>query len=221
MSSTDSDRDVAGPSDPACARKRAQHPETWKKNMTKKQKILGNEYTSHHSGKLMAARKIGPPCSDGCFNKITMPIIRQVFEEFWGIGDYEKQNAFLQKVVSVVPVKRHRKSKTPDSPGLQRQIMLAYTVIFNNVTYPVCRAGFLSVYGLNRRRVENAEKKVTPSGAPKPDMRGRHATDKVSSKQVELVVKHISSIPVVSSHYTRAKSPHRQYLINVSRKFVL
>lgn len=44
------------------------------------------------------------------------------------------------------------------------------------------------------------------------DKRGRHLTHKVTLKELELVEQHVRSIPSVSSHYTRAKSPHGRYL---------
>ena len=38
------------------------------------------------------------------FYKVTMPIIQQLFMEFCDIGDYDKQNAYFQKILHVVYV---------------------------------------------------------------------------------------------------------------------
>lgn len=168
MSSSSSESDVGEVAGSVRSRKRVRDPSKWKANVAKQEKNLGKQYVSRHSGKVMESASIGPACSDGCFTKVTMPIIQQVFNEFWELGDREKQNAYIQKLVHVVPVKRPRHTKTPDAPGVKRVSMLQYTVVYKNTAYSVCRAGFLGIFGLKRRRVENAVRKVKASGTPIP-----------------------------------------------------
>ncbi|KAK3887881.1 hypothetical protein Pcinc_008031 [Petrolisthes cinctipes] len=51
------------------------------------------------------------------------------------------------------------------------------------------------------------------TATPESDQRGAHSpTKKKPDIVVECVCEHIRSLPTVTSHYTRAKSPHRRYL---------
>lgn len=204
-------------------RKRARKPDSWKRKVALSKRNLGQAYVGA-TGKSFSARCIGPPCADGCFDKVTRPVIDQVFSDFWAIGSYDDQNAYIQKLVSSVPVKRVRKTKTPDQPGKPRDTMREYTVMHGDKKTRVCRAGFLSIFGLKRKRVDNACRKVTESGTPVRDKRGKHSVPKVRDVHVRRVLEHIRSIPAVASHYTRAKSPHRRYLdssLSVAKMFRL
>lgn len=203
MSSSSSESDGREGPAPVRSRKRLRDTSKWKLNVAIQRKNLGKDYVSRHSGRRMEGASIGPPCSDECFRKVTMPVIKQLFQEFWDLGNYGKQSAYIQKIVHVLPVKRNRKTKTPDAPGVKRDTTLHYTVVYKNTVFSVCRAGFLAIFGLKRRRVENAVKRVTASGTPIADKRGWHKTHKVTDRQVDLVCEHIVSIPAVSSHYTR------------------
>jgi len=73
--------------------------------------------------------------------------------------------------------------------------------------------------------VRNVLRKRTATGCVCDDKRGTNpSTKKISDSRVNMVVQHINSIPAVSSHYTRAKSPHRKYLdpsLNVNKLWVL
>lgn len=79
------------------------------------QKLFANdsevEYVSRRTGKLVPAHVIGSPCNDGCFGRVTEPIIRDLHKYLWEIGNYDIQNAYIQKLVSKVLVKHHRPSK--------------------------------------------------------------------------------------------------------------
>lgn len=101
-------------------------------------------------------RVIGPPCRDGCFNKVIRPVIEKVFKEFWEIGNYDLQNAYLQKIVHLKPIPGHRKTTKLNAPGTARSANLQCTVVYANVMYSVCKAGFLSTFGIKRRMLENA-----------------------------------------------------------------
>ena len=93
-------------------RKKACAPSNWARNIAKVRRNSGKEYVSVKTGRLVEGRQIGTPCGDGCFHKVTMPVIRKLFTDFWAIGNYDAQTAYIQKLVYKVPVKRHRPSKT-------------------------------------------------------------------------------------------------------------
>lgn len=147
-------------------RKRARRSERWVKSVVKRKRNTGQSYVSRTTNELVEARVIGLPCNDGCFGKVTRHVIEAVFTEFWDIGDYDLQNVYIQKLVQKVEVKRRRKPIDSANPGPTRTCNLQYTVRYQNTLYNVCKLGFLSMFGLKRRRVENAVKNMSAALTP-------------------------------------------------------
>ena len=82
-----------------------------------------------------------------------------------------------------------------------------------DVQFKVCAVAFRNILGISDKRVRVAVQAVTTTGATRPDQRGRHKpAHAMDNTRKELVVSHIKSFPTVSSHYTRAKSPHMRYM---------
>lgn len=77
----------------------------------------------------------------------------------------------------------------------------------------------------HKQRVCIVRRKRRGTGCVCNDKRGtKPSTKKSSDYRVNMVVQHINNIPAVSSHYTRAKSPHREYLdpsLDVKKLWVL
>ena len=102
---SDEERLVDDPGVPR-ARQRGRNAANWQQNIAKKKRNSGEAYTSRWSGKEVAKRSVGAPCKDDCFTRISMPIVNLLHEEFWAIGDFALQNAYLQRHVTLQPVKR-------------------------------------------------------------------------------------------------------------------
>ncbi|KAG0729686.1 hypothetical protein GWK47_029824 [Chionoecetes opilio] len=94
---------------PSRSCKRLRNEQEWKRVKAKMARNSGKEYKSVSTGKVVEEKKIGPPCRDGCFAKVTMPVISVVFKSFWDLASYDKQTAYLQRLVHSAPVKRRRK----------------------------------------------------------------------------------------------------------------
>ncbi|MPC65449.1 hypothetical protein E2C01_059583 [Portunus trituberculatus] len=47
---------------------------------------MGEAYVSRSTGRQVQARVMGPPCADGYYDKITLPIATVLHREFWAIG---------------------------------------------------------------------------------------------------------------------------------------
>ena len=200
MSDSESEKETA----PTRKRKRIKRPDKWAQNVAKQLRNRGQAYTSVFTKKPVSARTIGKPCKDGCFDKVKRRVIEILFKEFWEIGNFDLQNAYIQKLVRPKEIKRRRKPKNPDAPGPIRTCSYEYTVIYSNTTYQVCKQGFLSIFGLKKARVETAMRKVTSTSAPTTDQRGKHNKRKmIVGVMAERVREHIKSIPTVSSHYNR------------------
>lgn len=182
----------------------------WAHEKAKRLRNLGKEYFSYSTGKKIPARKIGEPCKDGCFAKLGVDVVEDVFKRFWEIGDYDKQNAYITQRVRSVPVKRkYTKS------GQSSRVNYEYTVKHYDAVHKVCRRGFISIHGINEKRlhIHIQRVKVSPTGTGVDDKRGKAPNPKtVTGITLERVHEHIANLPTTSSHYTRAKSPHRRYL---------
>ena len=191
-------------------RKRARNPEIWKETICKKKRNEGKEYKSRSSGKVIEARKIGPECRDGCFDRVTRPIVEALFKEYWDLGNYDSQTSYLQKLILPVPVKRRRTLFPEES---RRSTSVAYVLKYQESEFKVCKRGFMSIFGIGEKRCRVAMLKVTLGKTTVPDQRGRQATaTKFEGPKAELVRDHINMLPTMTSHYSRAKSKLRKYL---------
>ena len=229
-----SDSEVAGPSglqNPSETvqergrrkRRKVAEPSAWKKVMAKTKRNLGQEYVSEKTGKTVSGRKVGPPCRDKCFDKVTMPVVKEIHKNFWNLGSYNEQNAYLGKLIRSNPVKRRRKPVV--TAERFRRHTVSYFVLHEKKEIPVCKSGFLSIFNVGEKRIRTLLNKHSPTGTPVHDQRGKTAPAvKFSDEAVNVVREHINQLPAVGSHYTRAKSPHRKYLtpdLNVRKLYVL
>ena len=160
------DAQEAGPSS---GRRRVRTPEQHKRNIAKRKRNLGESYTNV-SSREVAARKVGPQCRDGCFAKVTMEGVKEIFEAFWKMGNYDLQNAYIQKLVSVLPVARKRTQAEVSRRSMSR----SYHVNLNNQSIKVCSKAFLSIHGVSSKRVQVAIQKITHTSVPLSDLRGKH-----------------------------------------------
>ena len=81
------------------ARKRARDIQNWAQNIAKRKRNSGEAYVSRTTRREVPTRSIGIPCRDGCFDKITQPIVNEIHKEFWEIRDFALQNSYIQKSV--------------------------------------------------------------------------------------------------------------------------
>ena len=194
-------------------RKSGVHKSEWSINVSKRKRNLGEEYISHKTRKLIPARKVGAACKDGCFEKIGRDKIEDIHKSFWSIGDYNRQNEYLIRCVTEKPFKRKYTKKDVS----KRPAKLVYSVTHGNQDFEVCREGFLSIFDIKRGKLDLIVKKLRDAragfGIVSQDGRGRAVpANKYSGAKLAAVHEFIGELPVVSSHYTRAKAPLRQYL---------
>ena len=186
--------------------------EGWEKNIAKKKRNSGENYISYSTKKEKnGLRSLGPQCKDGCFEKLTVERAVILLNEFWDMGDYNKQNQYLNGCISEVPFKR---KYTKEEVSL-RPLKTVYTVSHYGINFQVCRTAFLSIHGIKTKRLKIllTKRKASASGTPKGDQRGAHPNArKIRGPQAETLHEHIKNLPVVTSHYSREKNPHRQYL---------
>ena len=194
-------------------RRKVAEPSEWKKNVARTKRNKGEEYVSERTGKTMRARKIGAPCTckEKCFEKVTMPVIEKLFKDFWALGNFDKQNYYLSKVIHSLVVKRRRK---PARGGvLHRRHTVQYTVLRDKTEIVVCRKAFLSIFDVSDTRIRTVLEKESSTGTVQADRRGTttHARA-IAKSDIDVIKEHINTIPTVTSHYCRAKSRFKKYM---------
>ena len=195
-------------------RKRARHEPEWLWKKSKTLRNLGKEYTSVKTKKVVCARKIGPPCKDGCYEKIGRENIEEIFQHFWDIGDYDRQNEYLVNCITETSYKRKYTKKAVS----KRPHKVNFHVTHSSVTHSLCRVAFMNIFGIKRRKMaillEKRRSSKSGIGVLDTDKRGKTVTpaNKIKGSRLETLHEFIKLLPVVSSHYTRAKAPLRQYL---------
>ena len=90
--------------------KRRKNEEEWKKTVSKRRRNTGQEYVAHNTKKVMTARRVGEPCEcpKGCFEKLGEEAVRCVFNEYWKMGDFNTQSAYIMTRVKSKDVKETR-----------------------------------------------------------------------------------------------------------------
>ena len=86
-------------------------------------------------------------------------------------------------------------------------------MIWDKKKYNVCKEAFMSIFDIDKDRIKNLNEKRTESGTIVPDQRGIPGTHNAHTLvRVDSAHGHIGKIPVRSSHYTRHKNPHKQFI---------
>ena len=96
-----------------------------KKEKAKTKRNLGHCYESNR-GKKVNNRMIGPPCK--CQKKCREKMIEkriQIFNDFWNLGSYTRQNTYLFECIKAVPKNRSYKNKIK-SQASSRKINYQY-----------------------------------------------------------------------------------------------
>ena len=191
------------------------------KNILKSSRNSGQKYHYHSktSGetKTHEAAKIGGPCD--CSKKCTEilekknpRIIPTIFENYWGIANYDLQIADLVRKTERKLTERHKKFGAANLSRVKGRT--TYFIYFEEEKYYVCRKAFASIHGISLSKLDylhNKRDKVT--GGAIADQRGKHDHhNQISDDRKNMVHEHIRTLPVRASHYTRSVNPFRQYL---------
>ena len=182
----------------------------WEQNIAKARRNKGLEYVSYSTKKTVSARKVGEPCGDGCFTKVGIEAVDDIFHSYWDIGAYDARLSYLNSCVRETSFKRKYTKKQVS----KRPMKIVYSVRHSGMLTEVCKKGFLSIHGMRPKEIQVflAKRKQSLTGPITKDMRGKHpSAHKIGGVKLQRVHEHILSIPVTSSHYSHVKNPHRQY----------
>ena len=137
---------------------------------------------------------------------------KQLFDNYWALGDFNSQQAFVCGTVKqITPKRRYGRDPNNSRKTFSR---VFYVTIPDRGSVIVCKSFFLQVFGISNGFVDRCMKKVINNdGVPSPDGRGKHTpSNKLSTSDIDYMKMHISSFPRHVSHYSREHQAERQYL---------
>lgn len=226
-SSSQSDSDeFIGPINQTKTKKRVKNTKEYKGNKSKRMRNSGQRYINKLGHVIEGKQFSNIPCNckENCQNKISEQERQSMFQNFWKMADFSRQNAFLCGLIQKQEIKQRRPRK---EGGVVRSGAFKYNLKLNNgISCTVCKKYFLQTYCVSNGRVARALKKVSEARSPGEDLRGNKGcpSRKISSQDIEFVCDHIRAFPSYQSHYTRHHNEHRKYLcesINLRKMYLL
>ncbi|CAH1988059.1 unnamed protein product [Acanthoscelides obtectus] len=187
------------PEKPKKSRWRKQDVEGRAKVKSRTRRNLGHSYLDSR-GRQREARVLGPPCQckKNC-RQLLQGTESSIFNSFWDLNTYDKQNTYLFSTIKVIPKKRSYKKETKRQESA-RKVMNQYFVKVNVVDVQICKIEFLSVHGLQNssKRLKFIARQISEGRTtPKRDGRGKHQNrpNRTSAERVQSVHDHIQAIP--------------------------
>lgn len=188
---------------------------------SKKLKNSGETYIGCRSKKIFDKKvlKASCKCTKKCGEKITHEQREYIMQQYYKIGDHERQWQYIVNHTLVEDVKRitvERKRTRTQS--------IKYFFIIDSNKIQVCKTFFINTLSISHQTVYTALEKSKPE-ENFIDRRGRHENRprKMPILTEESIIKHIELFPTVESHYVR-KDSTRKYLselLNISKMYRL
>ena len=204
-----------GAKEHARCRKRLRNGSMWKRNVQKRARIEGKEYTAAN-GKCVPAKfpKLDESlcthkCRLNCGGNISNDMRSQIFTEYYAMS-HEAQNAHLFACLKCSPPKSALLNT--DRP---RGITVRYTVTSGGSTISVCKKAFMNLFLISQSKVDHIVQQArSGQAAARPSLRGKHDNrpNRISQQKIEEVKEHINLYPAERSHYSRHRNPNRMYL---------
>ena len=129
-----------------------------KRQAAKMLRNRGEAYTNR-SGLLIQPRifrNVDCLCRKGCSQNISEEARKKLFETFWRLGKFWKQNAHLCELVQAVNVDRHRPRKGTKPLHM---VMNKFYLIVDSSTVETCKKFFLRTFSISDGRLTRALRK--------------------------------------------------------------
>jgi len=198
-------------------RKMDQRPKTWIASKAKTGRNLGLAYTTVRGVDKPAKEMLkgcDASCRLSCGTRISEADRLKLLQEFWKMGDYQKQLEYFAKRAKVFD-----KATGKDKEDSARKYSRTYTFKINGVETKVCKFMSLRTLGLScDSGITTALRKQGEGSTLSPEKGGK-STDsacntlrrKKKEDLTETVADHINSIQRVPSHLCRSSIPDREY----------
>lgn len=93
-------------------RRRKLDETSWKKNVRKRLRNSGESYVSANTGKVMPAKvcelNFDCHCKQTCSKKLSANQKKKIFDSFWKLSDYSRQNIYLRGLIKAKKPVRSR-----------------------------------------------------------------------------------------------------------------
>lgn len=143
-------------------RKRIRNPETWQRNIRKKQRQSGQEYIDT-KGKIHLAKRVKtgcePTCPHMCFHNFNENDREKINAEFYSLSDARKKQ-FYDAYTSRENSKRKRTNKVES----RRKYSFKYFFLRISDKLQVCKHFFCSTLNISQRRIYHFYKNRTKKG---------------------------------------------------------
>lgn len=196
------------------SRKRQRNPSEWKKNKAALCRQRGEAYRNY-KGQLKPAKTsvTGNLCPENCRRQcsqsFTIEDRKIIMSSFYKL-DINAKNSLLYNSLKITPTKRQR------TGALQHKTAsFQYNITYGGKQTAVCKRAFVSIYNISMKKVDLIQQSIKKGlAAPLPDKRGKHNNrpNKTPEDVTAYIIKHISSFPSESSHYSRNCNIHKKYL---------
>lgn len=150
---------------------------------------------------------MGATCKDKCKWKCAMVIPeakrRELFDNYWKLGDITRQREFIARSSEVIkPSHRFTMKNEP------RTFNSAFFFNINDAKKRVCKQFFVNTLGISDRTVRTVKRKLDDNGFLEGDQRGKHSNriNTLERHRKEAVTEFIKKIPRTESHYLRAQT---------------
>ncbi|XP_076660862.1 uncharacterized protein LOC143364351 isoform X2 [Halictus rubicundus] len=138
------------------SRKRVRNSDGWAGNVAKRLRNSGAEYVNRNNN-IVPAKKFENKdcgCQKKCTDKVDGETRKNHFYNFWKIGSFNTQNAYLCGLIHSVPIKRRR-------PRDESRCMKSSSNVYclpniGDSTSVVCKKYFLQTFGVSEGRVNRA-----------------------------------------------------------------
>jgi hypothetical protein len=163
------------------------------KNLRKSKRLKGNSYRDTN-GNRVAARHVKPSdcearsCRLKCSTKVSDEQRQQVFDQFYQLGSWEAQTAYIVQSILEYPVSRHTAQDENYKKTPTRAHYLKLTDEDSTNSVRVCRNMFINTLNINSARVHYA---LQHKRTDKSDRRGRHESRKTLSDVIKNKVENI------------------------------
>ena len=194
------------------SRSKRKCPGTWALNIRKRDKNLGKSY-KRTTGRIREERKpknllMVHQCALKCNENIPDDCKKILCENFWDIGNIDRQRDYIISHVTRKEAARSRKENS------RRKFSQSYYFDVDGIKYQVCKRFFLQTLDVSEKFVRIALEKSSRSrtGVPSPDRRGKHIPgNKISEENIKFATEHIDSFPRVPAHWCR-RDTKKEYL---------
>lgn len=152
-------------------------------------------------------------CRKKCFSLVSEVNRLEIFTKFIDFSTKNEQDAYLQSLISTMPVKNRRPRK--HEAARLNQSTFSYSVSCSSGKFNICKNAFLSIHAITSDRVRRLCLLLRDGKIPQ-DLRGQNRPgNAIPGATIEAIKEHIASFPVKQAHYSSREYRYISEQLNV------